>query len=103
MAVERQQRDRHHHQFIIRADLLAYTFWQVIHHHHLDYTAPIPPNFIRVLHRGCVRAVRVGKQARARRAEAMVPVQGRAGWALLSIRFQRDSIQHEKSMAVEDL
>ena len=26
-AVERQQRDRHHHQFIIRADLLAYTFW----------------------------------------------------------------------------
>ncbi len=35
MAVERQQRGRHHHQFIIRADLLAYTLrfwniWQVI-------------------------------------------------------------------------
>ena len=30
MAVERQQRGRYHHQFIIRADLLAYKFWHVI-------------------------------------------------------------------------
>jgi hypothetical protein len=32
----------------------------------------------------------------------MVPVQGKAWWALLLIRNQRDSVQHEKSMAVED-
>ncbi len=29
MAVENHLRDRHHHQFIIHADLLAYTFWHI--------------------------------------------------------------------------
>ncbi len=62
-------------------------------HHHLDDIAPIPPNAIRVLHRA---AVRVGNKARACRAEAMVPVQGKAWWALLAFRNQRDSVQHEK-------
>jgi hypothetical protein len=50
-----------------------------------------PPNVIRVLRRVRVWEVRVGKQARARRVEAMVPVQGKAWWALLSICNQRDS------------
>ncbi len=76
----------------------------VTHHYHPHYKAKRSysansPNFNIVLHRVCVRAVRVGKQARARRAEVMLSVHGEANWAPLSIRNHRDSVQHDKLMA----
>ena len=40
MAVERQQRGRHHRQFIIRADLLAYTFGCTLQHQERDKGLP---------------------------------------------------------------